>query len=754
MAGALDGVRVIDFGQYIAGPLTGMFLADQGADVVKVEPPGGPRWVTPANATWNRGKRSIVLDLKRAADLTTARRLIAGADVVIENFRPGVMSRLGIDPGQLVRDHPQLIYCALPGFASDDPRAGLPAWEGVVAAATDTYRAGPSEPRFTAIPIASTFAALNAGISIGAALFSRERDGRGQHIEVPLFDAMFSAIGANGLAVVGADTSGGRPNDFGGGVFQCSDGRWALISLAKPHFLQRFAIAAGLAGQIDVERLATDRDTRDALSALLPEVMRTRSADQWERLGAEADLPLIRVRSTAEWITEDHAVASSTVVPLVDPRLGPTWQPSSPIRLSRSDASVRQPSRALDADHDAILRESQAAQAAPAVPSIAARTAALEGVRVIDLSQVLAGPTGCRTLAEFGAEVVKINPLEEPGAGIQFSLHRYHTDVNRGKQSVLLNLKEPGGLDVFWRLLADADIVLHNFRPGVLERLGIGYETAKARRPSIIYVAITAYGPGGSWSQRPGYEPFGQAPTGLMDRQGGDGQPAMQPFAVNDYGTGLSSAMAAVFALYERERTGEGQEGDAALTFTGSILQSPFLIDFDGKRWDEPRGSAPRGFAPLQRMYLASDGWFYCGASADQQPLLDRIEGLEGTGTFEGPALAAELERRFAQQPVQNWCSALISVGIGAHRLVTIHELMKDPWVEAHGLSVTRSHDTGEMIRTVGPSSRLSRTPVRIGTPAATPGADGMTVLKRLGLTDSDIDALIHADAFHHGLPA
>src|SRR5881392_1496906 len=103
MAGALAGVRVIDFGQYIAGPVAGMLLADQGADVVRVDPPGGPRYDTPANATWNRGKRSIVLDLKQSADQETARRLIRSADVEIENFRPGVMDRLGIGPEAMTR---------------------------------------------------------------------------------------------------------------------------------------------------------------------------------------------------------------------------------------------------------------------------------------------------------------------------------------------------------------------------------------------------------------------------------------------------------------------------------------------------------------------------------------------------------------------------------------------------------------------------------------------------------------------------
>src|SRR5437660_10732490 len=156
MSSVLDGVRVIDFGQYIAGPLAAMLLADQGADVVRVDPPGGPRWQTPANAVWNRSKRSIVLDLKRAEDVLTARRLIADADVVIENFRPGVMERLGLGAAAMTAADPRLIYCAIPGFAEDDPRAALAAWEGVVGAATDTYRpaAGAERPVYTAVPIA------------------------------------------------------------------------------------------------------------------------------------------------------------------------------------------------------------------------------------------------------------------------------------------------------------------------------------------------------------------------------------------------------------------------------------------------------------------------------------------------------------------------------------------------------------------------------------------------------------------------
>ena len=140
MAGVLEGVRVIDFGQYIAGPMAAMLLGDQGADVIRVDPPGGPRWKTPANATWNRNKRSIVLDLKSDRDREIARQLIAGADVVIENFRPGVMDRLGLGAAAMTAGNPRLIYCSLPGFGADDPRAAVPAWEGVLGAATKVCR--------------------------------------------------------------------------------------------------------------------------------------------------------------------------------------------------------------------------------------------------------------------------------------------------------------------------------------------------------------------------------------------------------------------------------------------------------------------------------------------------------------------------------------------------------------------------------------------------------------------------------------
>ena len=254
MSGALDGIRVIDFGQYIAGPLAAVMLADQGADVVHVDPPGGPRWQHPSDAFFNRGKRRITLDLKTPDGLETAQRLIEGMDVVIENFRPGVMQRLGLGAEAMTQRNPALIYCSIPGFAPDDPRADMQAWEGIVDAATHNCTPRPGEeppewdwtrPFYSAVPLASNFGAFLGATGIVMALIARHRTGLGQTVEVPLFDAMFTAIGANGLSVRNSKASGGRPNDFGGGIFQCADGRWVQLALAKPGFQVRFAKAAG-----------------------------------------------------------------------------------------------------------------------------------------------------------------------------------------------------------------------------------------------------------------------------------------------------------------------------------------------------------------------------------------------------------------------------------------------------------------------------------------------------------------------------
>jgi crotonobetainyl-CoA:carnitine CoA-transferase CaiB-like acyl-CoA transferase len=742
MPGALEGIRVIDFGQYIAGPLAAQLLGDQGADVIRVDPPGGPMWDTPANATWNRGKRSIVIDLKRDEDREVARRLVASADVVIENFRPGVMDRLGLGAEACTAANPALIYCSLPGFAPDDPRAGTRAWVGVVGAAAATYRrvrtgGEAGRPLYTAIPLASSYAAIQAAVAIAMALAARERDGIGQHITVPLFDAMFGAIGYNGLGVHNAD----GPARLGGlGLttqFECADGRWVMFHTGNTRTAQVLE-AAGVGhwvaeGVTDRKRLADDPALAEDFLHRARELFKTRTADEWEALVSAAGGECAVCRESAEWIEHPHALGSETIVEVDDPVLGHVKQAGIPARMTLTPPAVGGPRRPLDADRASILAELEAQRPAPrpAPPVEGTLRAALEGVRVIDLCMVLAGPTCGRTLAEYGADVVKIEPPMRPPNDT------FHLDVNRGKRNIVLHLGTPEGLEVFWRLVDRADVVVQNFRKGGAERLGIGYEQVRARRPDIVYASINTYGQIGPFAGRPGHEQIAQAATGMQARFGGDGQPRLQNYAVNDYGTGYLGAYAIALGLLHRQRTGEGQHVDAALAYTATLLQSAFMLDYEGKRWAEPRGTDAVGSGLLHRAYAASDGWLFLGARERDLPALANVEGMAGVEGLRGEPLEAALEQRFPKATVAQWVEQLVGAGIGAHRVINdTRELMDDPWAVEHGLSITRDHDGQGLVTTTGPAPRLSRTPVVPGRPAPPVGGDVLDVLRELGMDE------------------
>jgi crotonobetainyl-CoA:carnitine CoA-transferase CaiB-like acyl-CoA transferase len=296
-----------------------------------------------------------------------------------------------------------------------------------------------------------------------------------------------------------------------------------------------------------------------------------------------------------------------------------------------------------------------------------------------------------------------------------------------------MDLKTPEGLEVFWKLVEGADVVVQNFRKGVAEKLGIGYEQVRQRRPDIVYASLNTYGRVGPWADRPGHEQIAQAASGMQERFGGDGRPTLAPFAVNDYGTGFMGAYGVALALLHRKRTGQGQHVDTALAYTATMLQSLYLQEYEGKRWDEPRGQDTIGSGKLNRGYQASDGWFFLAAREEDLP-------PDAAGKSE-----EELEALFATDTVESWVRTLQAAGAGAHALVQdFRRLMDDPWAQAHGLSVTREHDGLGMVTTIGPSPRLSRTPPVPGRPAPQPGADAASILADIGMLER-LDALVKA---------
>ena len=264
------------------------------------------------------------------------------------------------------------------------------------------------------------------------------------------------------------------------------------------------------------------------------------------------------------------------------------------------------------ADRDEVLGPWLEAAPEPAPPpETRLLRSALEGVKVLDLCIILAGPTCGRTLAEFGADVVKIDDPNRAG-GV-----RMHNDVNRGKQSMLLDLKTEEGRELFWKLAEEADVVVQNLRGGRIEVLGLDYEELKTRNPNVIYASLNAYGHEGPWEERPGWEQLAQAAAGMQARFGID-RPYRQAFPINDYGTGLMGAYGVALALLHRQRSGEGQHVKAALAYTACTLQSPFFQDLRG----QGLGRAARpGRARLESRCSISTAPATAGSSWAQRPI-------------------------------------------------------------------------------------------------------------------------------------
>ncbi|MGH8638583.1 MAG: CoA transferase, partial [Burkholderiales bacterium] len=615
----------------------------------------------------------------------------------------------------------RLVYCSLPGFGSDDPRAQVRAWEGVVGAATGAYRGGVAKngrPVYTVIPYGSAYAAFLCAVSVAMALNARARCGLGQRVEIPLFDATFSVIGARGLLVNGKPEP--EPEFNWSRQLPCKDERWLMYVANNKKF-------GAFIESIGMDRWRDAKLPPNELARKFDDTMRARTAREWEDVIAEIGSEGVICHTSAEWLRHPQALGSKIIDDYDDPVLGRFRGPGINARLSLTPGSVRTPRPTPDQHRAEILREiaqrdAQSSGEPPAGNEVL--RAAMAGVKVVDLCIVLAGPTCGRTLAEFGADVIKIDSPHTPKV-------LRHNDINRAKRSILVDLKTAQGLELFWKLVDQADVVLQNFRGGVAERLGIDYERVRARRPDIVYGSMNTFGHIGPYAKRPGHEQIGQAVSGMQVRYGSE-KPATAPFAANDYGTGLMACYAVALALLHRRRTGEGQFVDSALAYTATMLQSALLQGYEGKQWNEPHGQDALGSGPLDRLYQAADGWLFVAARPGQ---LERCAELADLAGRRDADLEQAMDARMRTRSVSAWVQLLNEAGIGAHRVVqSLVEVMTDPVVQARGLAVTRDHEGFGPITTTAPGVRLSRTPMTVGRPAPKPGSDAASVLAEIGL--------------------
>jgi len=810
----LKGLRVLDFGHYLAGPMVGMILADQGAEVIRIDPPGGPRWKDQANAILGRGKKSIVLDLKTVAGCETAQGLAARSDLLVENFRPGVMDRLGLGADRLMEMNPALVYLSLPGFSSRDADlSASKAFEGVIAAASGQFTdMGLSRvlmginPSFTPLPLASAYAATLGATAAVLALSKRKQTGNGERIEVPLASALLEGLVYNAMYIenyperyksprereIERRRSAGEPMNMAYEEIQeyldpfyrtytCSDGRPFYVVCASHKY--HVANALKLMGLWDEMQarglpdfdayLPTDQwpEGQDCTLAAYPfspawantismalmQVFKTRSAFEWEQIWGEAGIPAAAHRTTKEWLASEHALASGLVLKLDDPELGPTRQMGNLVWLAQSSQQALDKTGAplADADHEAILKILEEPVRGKTGQKNTDDSGWLNGIKILDLTNVIAGPTIASTLARFGAEVISLSPIEptmDPWNTVIFGFQ-----AGRGKRSLICNLKTVEGQEILSRLLAEVDVVTLNGVERQLAGLGLDAKRLNTINPKLVLCLFDAWGgpAPGPRSNYPGYDDLVQASTGVMARFGGslDTPEEHAHLGTIDVLGGFAAALAISIALYQ----GEGGSARASLAAAGQLIQLPFMIDYYGRPpFDEPAGRSVKGWGPLYHCYEAADGWFFFAIEQQAFTRLAQLPGMEVIANLDGAELQQMMSECFRRQNLAHWARLLQSIDAGFAPLATLQTLREDnlqieseasPDLCDSTYSFVRhdQHPSGRSIDIVAPNAIRPRSArITIPFPARKYGCDSRVLLAELGYSAEEIDNLIH----------
>jgi crotonobetainyl-CoA:carnitine CoA-transferase CaiB-like acyl-CoA transferase len=384
MGKALEGIRVLDLTQGAAGPVCTQLLGDFGADVIKVEPPEGD-WgrglgppfirlrgesgqaVAAAYVGMNRNKRSIVVDLKRPGGREVIHRLVQGADVFVESFRPGVASRLGIDERTLSAINPRLVYCAISAFGQEGPWRDKPGVDGVVQAMSGLMSVTGTEegpPVKVGVPAADMVGGFLAATGILLALLARERTGRGQRVDVALLDALL-AFQTVPLAMY--LSSGEPPKRMGSAApyaapneaFPTKDG-YIMVAAYSPQRWRKLCEVLGCPALAEDPRFHTNEArvrNRQALQEVLAPLFRQRTTEEWVRILEEADILCGPILAYPELLSQPQVRANEMVVQLFHPALGTTASAGIPIKLTQTPGTVRHPPP-LPGEHTVeILRE-------------------------------------------------------------------------------------------------------------------------------------------------------------------------------------------------------------------------------------------------------------------------------------------------------------------------------------------------------------------------------------------------------------
>jgi crotonobetainyl-CoA:carnitine CoA-transferase CaiB-like acyl-CoA transferase len=788
-----------------------MMLADMGAEVIRIDPPQGPALKSPVTDMLSRGKSSLVLDLKTEEDRKTAIELTKRADVVIENFRPGVMKRLGLGPDVLREFNGQLVYLSLPGFASSDPGlAKLPAWEAVIAAYTGQFtdmglnrRLMGINPSFTPLALASAYGASFGAMAVLFAIFARDKNG-GDYIEVPLASALLEGLAYNCERIenyperykspreieLDRRTTEKLPMNLAFSelsefldpfyrTYTCADGRgFYVVACSVAAHPRRVLEILGLddllhdladfsayldtnkwPGEWTLRNYPVGANDRERISSAMKSAFARKPAHEWEALFGAAKAPATAQRSSKEWLSDPHALASGLILEVNDPRYGlmkqmgnVAWLESDSAAMTKIAGPMRNSART---DLSGILSEGPRTGAGKQCGQ-----AWLEGLRILDLTNVIAGPTIGSTLARYGADVTLVQPVEpsvDPWNTIVFGLH-----AQRGKKSILLDLSSKDGKKALNRLIKESDVITLNGTDEQRDKLGLSADKLEAINPRLILVQLDAFG-GPKWgakSSHLGYDDLAQAATGVMLRFGGgmDTPEEHAHFGTIDVLTGFCACTALGAALLRLKETGKGGVARASLAAAGNLIQAQFMYDYENRRpFDEPSGREALGWGPFYHCYEASDGWFFFAAPKERSDALSLVSDLADLASTPEEQLHKALAERFKIRKVAHWQSAFQGQSSTVVRLASLLDT-RDTSLQlesAGDIDISRAtfrairhdqHPMGRWCDLVAPNAvRSQSSKITIPGPMPKYGAHTIEILRRIGYDDAAIESMLNS---------
>jgi len=607
---------------------------------------------------------------------------------------------------------------------------------------------------------------LAAG-AISAALVERARTGSGQHVDISGLHAVASI--QSGSAIRGDQPPRRRGRGARGTapnykLYRCADGNWLFLATLMAHHFR----AALEAIELDVLQMdGVDGEFQNVMKPGVGGRVRERMeqrfaerdcADWLERLHA-AGVPSGPVGTRSDWFDSETVAANKMRVRLEHDQLGPVDVVGVSALLSEHPGQVRHLMRSVSLDD--LQAESAARRDHAAIshtPRAAERAGPLAGVRVLDLGVIIAAPFASTLLANFGADVIKVEPL----GGDSFRPYGLgFVGYNQGKRSIVIDLKSAEGLETFRELVRHSDVVCDNYRVGVLERLGIDDAALRAINPRIITVSITAFGSTGAKAADPGFDPLLQALSGLMAAQGGDDEPVFHQIPVHDTASAMVACFATCAALFARERTGRGQHIETSLASQSVLCQSAELTHYAGR---PPAATGSRdcpGVRALARFYPCADGWLALScqsphhvaalrsALGDADPLADAGPDANETALLEAPsgALAAQLGDLWKGTARAETCARLATAGVPCAPVTTLADMPAHPLHVANGFFESIVHPRLGPLTAARGFAEFSETPGGFRRPAPELGEHTVEVLSEIGLTPERIQQLIKSRA-------